>query len=768
MSNLSALRKTLKKLGSNTVQFFKPPALRTEKQDVESILADIVGISSRSAQNEFVEALAPDALAPGQDTQRTGAAISSRMNAASTIGTETSAEGNGTAGTYLLDPVAGDVEGGAVLVLYDEWASDTQPAVKARDTTTASGHPKPTASTRAADTTATLTAEQRAVVEAPADERQLVIAGPGTGKTFTVIRRLEYLLGPGGLDVSEILVLSFSRSAVREIRTRLRARVADDDAHGDLDYLQVRTFDSFAYQLLIDVGKTPDRSSDSYDQNILQASREIKEPGSEAQEAISGLRHLIVDELQDLVGPRALLVVNMLKAMSGGFTLLGDPAQAIYDYQARRTSGPPATSFLKWLRRNSEQWRLEERSLTRNLRGSAKCFAISERHRPTILNPDTAHEALGQLRADLRRLPDVGTVSEIDSSLRCLPLGKTAAILCRTNNEALQVHMHLLEQGIPHVLAVNMEDVGLPAWVGRIFSAWMGPDITQAQFALQWAQQIGSRVKVDPNLAWQSLLHTLGGPHRTRRLRMEDLRKALASRPELPGSRSEEQAPITVSTIHRAKGREYDEVIVLDTERAVSRGHRRWTSKVQDAEEARVLYVAATRGRERLRGLRRGTLGRPSSLTTSGRGYVTLPNNDILVEVGIRGDVDDLAGVRRSIFPGASTVEAAQDCLWHMATDAPAPTVTLVREKPGWGYRICMSDGKTILGRMSSAFGSDMMLLSEFLTSNIDTLQDVPIRAVETVVLEKSLDDIHTPYSQSGMCLVIRPQGAILAGKRRD
>ena len=46
--------------------------------------------------------------------------------------------------------------------------------------------------------------------------------------------------------------------------------------------------------------------------------------------------HIIVDEVQDLVGVRAELVLSLLDSLpdSCGFTLLGDSCQALYDYLA--------------------------------------------------------------------------------------------------------------------------------------------------------------------------------------------------------------------------------------------------------------------------------------------------------------------------------------------------------------------------------------------------------------------------------------------------
>ncbi|HEV2634763.1 MAG TPA: ATP-dependent DNA helicase [Actinocrinis sp.] len=68
--------------------------------------------------------------------------------------------------------------------------------------------------------------EQQAV----ADHRGgplLVLAGPGTGKTTTLVESvLGRMRGPGALTADEILVLTFSRAAAGELRDRIGARMA--------------------------------------------------------------------------------------------------------------------------------------------------------------------------------------------------------------------------------------------------------------------------------------------------------------------------------------------------------------------------------------------------------------------------------------------------------------------------------------------------------------------------------------------------------------
>ena len=53
------------------------------------------------------------------------------------------------------------------------------------------------------------------------EDRILVHAGPGTGKTEVVARRLNYLLDHERLKPGKILVLSFSRAAVKALIQRI-------------------------------------------------------------------------------------------------------------------------------------------------------------------------------------------------------------------------------------------------------------------------------------------------------------------------------------------------------------------------------------------------------------------------------------------------------------------------------------------------------------------------------------------------------------------
>lgn len=73
----------------------------------------------------------------------------------------------------------------------------------------------------------------------------LLDAGPGTGKTKTLIGRILYLLKDKGVPATDILALTFSRRAADEMRDRI-SQAAPEDA----DNIWIGTFHAFGLELL--------------------------------------------------------------------------------------------------------------------------------------------------------------------------------------------------------------------------------------------------------------------------------------------------------------------------------------------------------------------------------------------------------------------------------------------------------------------------------------------------------------------------------------
>ncbi|MFD9591751.1 UvrD-helicase domain-containing protein [Kitasatospora sp. NPDC059973] len=449
-----------------------------------------------------------------------------------------------------------------------------------------------------------LTAEQQAVVDQPWDTRLLVTAGAGTGKTHTLVRRMDALVGnadpDGALEAGELLVLSFSRAAVRELRDRI-AR------HGEhARRVRVQTFDSWAYSLLVQVHPDGEWSALSFDERIRAATDAIEKGALDALEA-GPPAHLIVDEVQDLVGARREMVEALLDRLqdSCGFTLIGDPAQAIYDFQIQDPEeyADRTDLFLRWVRASYAD-DLVELVLTRNFR------AVTPEARTALPlgrvvqgigsapeGVDAAAERLhGELRELLLDLPDLGPLTDSYTldSLRSFP--GTCAILTRDNRQALLVSQLLQEQGVPHALRRSLQDRPVPHWVAELLRSTEAATLTEARLReLLLAMPLPEGT--DPDRVWRALRGAARGNGRGT-LDVARLRGLVAERRFPDELADPEPARLIVSTVHRSKGLEFDRVVLLTPPTVTEL--RRQDNELDTPAEARALYVAMTRAREDL------------------------------------------------------------------------------------------------------------------------------------------------------------------------
>lgn len=102
----------------------------------------------------------------------------------------------------------------------------------------------------------------------------LITAGPGTGKTFTLVKRVSYLVQEKHVDPSNILVATFTEKAAKELVTRISNELAANGVELDVNEMYVGTFHSICLRLIKEhieysnVRKNY-RVADSFDQQYL-------------------------------------------------------------------------------------------------------------------------------------------------------------------------------------------------------------------------------------------------------------------------------------------------------------------------------------------------------------------------------------------------------------------------------------------------------------------------------------------------------------------
>lgn len=428
-----------------------------------------------------------------------------------------------------------------------------------------------------------LTPEQRQIVLAPPGARLLVTAGPGTGKTHTLVARLVQLVENEGLAPGDgILVLSFTRSAIRVLRERTRS------AGSTAALVRSVTFDAFATRLLSNYDPDGDWTRESYDGRITAATELLRIPGP-AREHLGACRHLLVDEVQDLVGPRAELVKALIDVVPGGFTLFGDPAQGIYDFQLgprERLLG--ARALYSWIRDHFPD-SLDEHVLVTNHRAQTPAASVALWAGEPLRNTDDDDKTLWyRLQEVLYDLPHLGDHRSVLPLLR--EPTESTALLCRTNGEALELSRLLHDAHVPHTLQRHAGDRAVAPWVGRTLQRAAGALLPRRRFAELYGPRDGEPAEPD---AWQALVRLAqSGAGSVDLLRVaERLRRREAADDAL----YEDRAAVIVSTIHRAKGMEFDRVLLVENPSG------REPEDASDlASESRILFVALTRPRRQL------------------------------------------------------------------------------------------------------------------------------------------------------------------------
>lgn len=421
------------------------------------------------------------------------------------------------------------------------------------------------------------TAEQLQVIGLPVDARALVKAAAGTGKTHALAGRLTWLTEAQGLSAGdEVLVLSFSRAAVTELRRRIVG------LHGDARYVGAATFDSFATRILAAAEPDPARLARmDYDTRIRAAADYLSRQG--VPDDLRLVRHILVDEIQDLVGPRADLVMALLEKLGTGFTLFGDPAQAIYNYQQDRSPGE-----------------LELYSRVHQLfGGDVIALGLTRDYRSTTPQADRIARAGARLRSpaadaasiahDLRSILLNLPTLQVVAARRMVNRGdKSTAFLTRTNGEALLLSRTLFESGIPHRYQRRGEEKAAPGWIGKLVAGLTETRVTRATLDRRLTEVAASEsVEPDSLYAYVRAL----SPRRGQTIDLQRVADHVREQNLPEDLNAVAAAAAVVSTVHRAKGLEFDRVLLTAP----------WDSRDTDpAGENRVMYVALSRARQEI------------------------------------------------------------------------------------------------------------------------------------------------------------------------
>jgi ATP-dependent DNA helicase RecQ len=180
-----------------------------------------------------------------------------------------------------------------------------------------------------------LNPDQKKVYEMAIEKHIQVIAGPGSGKTFTLILRIARLIQEERVNPETILVLAYNRAVVVELKERLSKLFKELGYSKLISRLKVFTFHGFAKYCL--GNQINDLKFDDWTPEFIRIM--TNSPGLINQK-LGTIKYVFVDEFQDITSERLKLINFIANPQETKICVIGDPNQSIYGYQRDQQNEP--------------------------------------------------------------------------------------------------------------------------------------------------------------------------------------------------------------------------------------------------------------------------------------------------------------------------------------------------------------------------------------------------------------------------------------------
>lgn len=296
---------------------------------------------------------------------------------------------------------------------------------------------------------------------------------------------------------------------------------------------------------------------------------------------VSGIRMwendwVIVDEAQDTNPARRALARKMLRK-NGRAAFVGDKFQAIYGFTGADND---AVDYI------IRDFNCHVLPLSVTYRCPKAVVAVAQEQVPDIVAHETAPEGV----------VSTSSIGEIDRMAKDGQLRATDAILCRNTRPLVEMAYSLIRRDVPCHVEGRDIGLGLVKLVNRFqavrldtllrkLDAWAELEMAKlvAKGKETQAQSVEDRVET---------LKVIASDCKS----VDELRQRIASL--FVDSENERKPTLTLSTVHKSKGREWDRVFILGRYELMPSPWARQSWQVQ--QEYNLIYVAVTRSKGEL------------------------------------------------------------------------------------------------------------------------------------------------------------------------
>ena len=401
-----------------------------------------------------------------------------------------------------------------------------------------------------------------------------VMAGPGSGKTKVLVHKLASLLLLEDIKQEQLLMLTFSRSAATEFRERIMAFVKNQ-----VSFVDIKTFHSYCFDILGVLGNIYES------QNVVERATEMikngeVEPGKITKSVI------VIDEAQDMGAAEYNLLCQLIESNEDMRVIaVGDDDQNIYEFRG---------SSSVYLEKLITDFGAKKYEMTLNYRSSnkivefANCYLnkIEKRLKQTkicAVNDFKSNVQLVKHCSENLEQPIINSIIDKKES-------SSICVITKTNEKALLILGLLNKNNINAKLIQSLENFKMHNLVEvRYFLSKCTDEIIIDNTNWKMARsELINRYKQSSllNVTLQMIdkYHSLNS-----KLYKSDFEQ-FAKESNLDDFCEIDNNAVTVSTIHKAKGREFDAVYLMLFN----------DQTMENDGTNRELYVAITRAKSNL------------------------------------------------------------------------------------------------------------------------------------------------------------------------
>ena len=422
----------------------------------------------------------------------------------------------------------------------------------------------------------TLSERQLEIIRDDTSKYIVVAAGPGSGKTRVLVHKLASLLLLEDVKHEQLLMLTFSRAAAIEFKQRLRELIGNA-----ANFIEIKTFHSYCFDLLGKIG------------NIQESENIVKDAGVLIRNGDVDLGRitksvLVIDEAQDMDNHEYRLVEALMERNEDmRIIAVGDDDQNIYQFRGSNS---------KYLKSFITEHDAKQYSLIDNYRSCQSVVAFANQFVKTISDRMKTEDIIavsentGVVKLIKHSSANMETVL-VEDMLSTGATGSTC-ILTNTNQEALLILGILKQQNIPAKLIQSIDgfdiyDIAeIRYFLKKLNTENFSPVISNDQ----WNSAEEALLKQYSSSAClpviMNILHTFS---ETNEKRYRTDFEMFLHESKIEDFYTNESGVITISTIHKSKGREFDNVYMLLSNAGMG-----------SDEEKRKLYVGMTRAKNLL------------------------------------------------------------------------------------------------------------------------------------------------------------------------